>query len=264
MIFNRTVADNFFQAKIFLHFNIGHNTESKYGWMNLPTEIDTRHPIRIEERVGFYGGPYTGSNGAPPSHGLCSIGSFSYSVSKLPAKLEVGRYCSISGGLIFLDSHHQTHLLTTSAITFRPQNLLWKDLLQNVGTPQDPTWNIYGHKNFPKIGNDVWIGRDVTMSMGISIGDGAIIAAGSVVTKDVPAYTIVGGNPATVIRGRFPNEIAFRLQQSRWWEKSPEFVARIAPLPVEEALREYEFNHDSVENFVPKTIILNAHGLKAL
>lgn len=67
------------------------------------------------------------------------------------------------------------------------------------------------------VGNDVWIGQDVTIMDGIHIGNGAIIATGSVVTKNVPPYAIVGGNPAKIIRYRFPEEIIEKLNKIKWW-----------------------------------------------
>jgi acetyltransferase-like isoleucine patch superfamily enzyme len=73
-----------------------------------------------------------------------------------------------------------------------------------------------------EIGNDVWIGARVTVVDGVKIGTGSIIASGAVVTKDVPSYAIVAGVPAKVIRYRLPeNDIVF-LQQSEWWNLSPQ------------------------------------------
>lgn len=69
-----------------------------------------------------------------------------------------------------------------------------------------------------KIGNDVWIGANVIVIDGINIGDGAIIAAGSVVTKDIPPYAIVGGIPAKIIRYRFENDAIFKLLEIKWWD----------------------------------------------
>ncbi len=76
---------------------------------------------------------------------------------------------------------------------------------------------IYLYKGDTVIGNDVWIGMDTTIMPGIKIGDGAIIAAKSVVTRDVAPYTIVGGNPANKIKERFSNEIIEELLQIQWW-----------------------------------------------
>ena len=68
------------------------------------------------------------------------------------------------------------------------------------------------------VGNDVWIGAHVLIKGGIRIGDGAVIGMGSVVTKDVPAYAIIGGNPAHLIRYRFEKDVIERLLLSKWWE----------------------------------------------
>lgn len=75
------------------------------------------------------------------------------------------------------------------------------------------------------IGNDVWIGANVLILQGVNIGDGAIIAAGAVVTKDVPPYAIVGGVPAKIIRYRFTEEQISKLCKNPWWEKSEEWLS---------------------------------------
>jgi hypothetical protein len=69
-----------------------------------------------------------------------------------------------------------------------------------------------------RIGNDVWIGQRVTIRRGVRIGDGAVIAAGSVVVKDVPPFAIVGGVPARVLRYRFSESLIERIQRVRWWD----------------------------------------------
>lgn len=75
-----------------------------------------------------------------------------------------------------------------------------------------------------KIGNDVWIGARATILEGISIGDGAVVAAGAIVTKDIPPYAIVGGVPARVIKYRFNEEIIQKLLKLKWWEKDQEWI----------------------------------------
>jgi acetyltransferase-like isoleucine patch superfamily enzyme len=70
------------------------------------------------------------------------------------------------------------------------------------------------------IGNDVWIGTGAIILRGLSVGDGAVIGAGAVVTKDVPPYAIVAGNPARVIKYRFEEAVIKRIQASKWWEMS--------------------------------------------
>ena len=73
------------------------------------------------------------------------------------------------------------------------------------------------NKTTPYIGNDVWIGTNVVIMRGIKIGDGAIVAAGSIVTKDIPPYTIVAGCPAKIIKYRFAEEIIKQLLELKWW-----------------------------------------------
>ncbi|PIP53334.1 hypothetical protein COX08_01545 [Candidatus Beckwithbacteria bacterium CG23_combo_of_CG06-09_8_20_14_all_34_8] len=81
-----------------------------------------------------------------------------------------------------------------------------------------PKMNELTNKGDTVIGNDVWIGYDALFMPGVKVGDGAIIAAKSVVTKDVPAYAIVGGNPAKIIRMRFDERIVALLLQLKWWD----------------------------------------------
>lgn len=68
------------------------------------------------------------------------------------------------------------------------------------------------------IGNDVWIGQRAMVMGGVRIGNGAVVGAGAVVTKDVPPYTIVGGVPAKIIRYRFSDKVVKKLQSSKWWD----------------------------------------------
>ncbi|MBV8428124.1 MAG: hypothetical protein JOZ88_12860, partial [Hyphomicrobiales bacterium] len=94
------------------------------------------------------------------------------------------------------------------------------------------------------LGNDVWVGHGAIVLPGRRIGDGAVIAAGAIVTKDVPPYTIVGGNPARIIRPRFPRAIAERLSRLAWWDWSHGELRRALPdlraLTIEQFLGKYE------------------------
>ena len=76
------------------------------------------------------------------------------------------------------------------------------------------------------VGNDVWLGQNVTVMPGVHISDGAIVGANSVVTKDIPAYHIAGGNPCKIIRKRFDDKIISYLQELKWWDWSPEKIFR--------------------------------------
>lgn len=80
------------------------------------------------------------------------------------------------------------------------------------------------------IGNDVWIGRESIIMPGVKIGDGAIIAACSVVTKDVEPYSVVGGNPARFIKKRFNDELIELLLEFKWWDLPPEKLVTVLPL----------------------------------
>ena len=80
------------------------------------------------------------------------------------------------------------------------------------------------------IGNDVWIGTGVTILSGITIGDGAVLAANALITKDVPAYTVVGGNPATIIKIRFTEDQIEKLEKIKWWDWEEEKIKKAIPL----------------------------------
>ncbi len=81
-----------------------------------------------------------------------------------------------------------------------------------------------------RIGHDVWIGKNAIVLGGVTIGNGAIIAAGAVVTKDVPAYHIAGGVPAAVLRPRFGDQVIRELEELQWWDKSEEELQALKPL----------------------------------
>lgn len=86
--------------------------------------------------------------------------------------------------------------------------------------------SAWDHKGDIVIGNDVWIGYEAVVMAGVTIGDGAIIGARAVVTKDVPPYTIVGGVPAREIRRRFSDDVIARLQELKWWDWPAEQIQR--------------------------------------
>ena len=80
------------------------------------------------------------------------------------------------------------------------------------------------------LGNDVWIGQECVIMPGVRIGDGAIVAACSVVVRDIPPYTVFGGNPAKFIKNRFDEELTGLLLQFRWWDLEPEELVEVLPL----------------------------------
>lgn len=153
------------------------------------------------------------------NHSLCSMGAMSYSWSYLPEWLKVGRYTSIAGGLRFIGARHPYERITGSPVTFDYNFDLVVDSLSDHQIHdfnfQAPDIIFY---DSAEIGHDVWIGDNVVLSTAVKIGNGAVIAANSVVVKDVPPYAIVGGNPARIIKMRFPDEVIQRIQAAEWWK----------------------------------------------
>lgn len=165
-----------------------------------------------------YSGFFRGMN-------FCTIGSMSYLNSVAPSGIvDIGKYCSIASGLSFLGRQHQIDYVTTSSCVY-DKNLP----LSNASIYDSGASNVdrrlydvkaYNQDGLVHIGHDVWIGGNVTIKRGIKIGNGAIVAANSLVTKDVPPYSIVGGVPAKIIKMRFSDEIISDLMVSEWWNYS--------------------------------------------
>lgn len=119
---------------------------------------------------------------------------------------KIGKYCSVGYNVDIGMFEHPVTMVSTS-----------KEIYQFT----DDWKEIYSP---PIIGNDVWIGSKATILQGVTVGNGAIIAAGAVVTKDVPPYAIVGGVPAKVIKYRFDEDVRNRLEELKWWDKDDEWI----------------------------------------
>ncbi|MCX4371304.1 MAG: CatB-related O-acetyltransferase [Dysosmobacter sp.] len=133
-------------------------------------------------------------------------------------RLTIGRFCSIACGTRFLMNSANHAMGSLSTYVFPIFYEEWGHGM-NVTT----AWN---HRGNIVVGNDVWIGYEAVILSGVTIGDGAIVAARSVVTKDVPPYTIVGGAPARPIRLRFGQEVIDTLLELRWWDWPLEKLAK--------------------------------------
>ena len=135
-------------------------------------------------------------------------------------RLIIGKFCSIACGTKFL-FNCANHTLK-STYTFPLFYEEWELEKSNITTAWDNKGDIV-------IGNDVWIGYEAVIMAGVHIGDGAIIAARAVVTKDVPPYTIVGGTPAKEIRKRFDAEVIQQLLILKWWNWSTDKIRQCLP-----------------------------------
>ena len=133
-------------------------------------------------------------------------------------RLVIGKFCSIACGAKFLfnSANHTQRSLST---------YIFPVLFEEWGLDADRISEAWDNKGDIVIGSDVWNGYEAVILAGVTIGDGAIIGARAVVTRDVPPYTIVGGVPAKPIRRRFPQPEIDRLLALRWWDWPAEKIA---------------------------------------
>ncbi len=134
-------------------------------------------------------------------------------------QLVIGKFCSIACGAKFLfnGANH-----TLNALSTYPFPIFYEEWDLD---PADVT-SAWDNRGDIVVGNDVWIGFEAVLLAGVTVGDGAVIGARAVVTRDVPPYTIVAGVPARPLRRRFPEDVIQRLQALRWWDWPREKLAR--------------------------------------
>jgi acetyltransferase-like isoleucine patch superfamily enzyme len=162
----------------------------------------------------------------PASRWGWQIGDHSYGAPKVRfpdagARLTIGRFCSFADGVeIFLGGNHRWDWATT--YPFSGLRGMWPE------APQ--TTEHHATRGDVEIGHDVWLGSGAVVLSGVRIGTGAVIAARAVVTQDVEPYGIVGGNPARLIRHRFPPDKVRKLLASKWWDLSRPDIAALIPL----------------------------------
>ena len=106
------------------------------------------------------------------------------------------------------------------------------------------------------VGNDVWIGQDAIVMRGLTIGDGAVIAAGAVVTKDVPPFAIVGGNPAKLIRFRFPSDVIDELTTLRWWRYEYPVLNRVDLSDIRRSISDVRLLLADMPEYTPAPVAL--------
>ncbi len=152
---------------------------------------------------------------------LIKIGAFTgiYGANSTIYSCSIGRFCSIADGVIIGPSEHPIDWLSTTMLQYVENVHGWEGFFREKELKFKNLKGKYKPKLKPvEIGNDVWIGAKVFIKAGVKVGDGAILSAGAVVTKDVPPYAIVGGVPSKVIKYRFTSDVINKLLSLKWWE----------------------------------------------
>ena len=166
------------------------------------------------------------------------MGDYSYVVNDAQITYAgIGKFCSIAAMTRINPGNHPMHRASQAHFIYRASAYF-------PGESDEAEFFEWRRAHHVDIGHDVWIGHGAIVLPGRSIGSGAVVAAGAVVTKDVPAYTIVAGNPARPIKRRFSEAISARLAALAWWDWDHEALRRALPdfrkLAVEEFLAKYE------------------------
>jgi phosphonate metabolism protein (transferase hexapeptide repeat family) len=149
----------------------------------------------------------------------------------------IGKFCSIAAMTRINPGNHPMQRATQAHFTYRASAYF-------AGEGDEAEFFAWRRGHRVRIGHDVWIGHGAVVLPGRSIGTGAVIAAGAIVTKDVPDYSIAGGNPARIIKRRFPEHVSSRLIALAWWDWDHETLRQALPdfrqLEIEAFLAKYE------------------------
>ncbi len=189
-----------------LQENCIYTTVPGHSRLKVGDVLNVRPDAKIEKYATFLGG-----------YSMTTMGAFTYTFSDLGHLFSLGRYCSIARSVSRFGVDHPYERFTSSPVTLDRNFKMCMHPVEEKGIellkkkPIPPMPHTY-------IGNDVWIGMNVLIKPGITIGDGSIVATGAVVTKDVPPYAIVGGVPAKIIKWRFDEKIIEELQKLEWWK----------------------------------------------
>lgn len=161
-----------------------------------------------------------------------TIGKWTYGTPKIrrwgeEAVLQIGAFCSIAEGVkIFLGGEHRIDWVTTF-----PFNVLWESGRGIKGHPKT--------KGDVKIGNDVWLGAECIVLSGVTISDGAVVGARSVVAQDIPPYAVAAGNPARIVKKRFDDVTIERLLRVHWWDWDDRKIEAALPMLLNNDIRSF-------------------------
>jgi virginiamycin A acetyltransferase len=136
-------------------------------------------------------------------------------------RLVIGRFCALARGVKFVMNGANHKVSGFSTYPFQIFGNGWEVVMPGLGD--------LPYKGDTVVGSDVWVGYDALVMPGVKVGDGAIVAARSVVTRDVPPYGVVGGNPAGVVKQRFPDAVIAELLAIRWWDWTVDRITRNLP-----------------------------------
>ncbi|KZK79867.1 Chloramphenicol acetyltransferase [Pseudovibrio sp. W64] len=179
-----------------------------------PLQEQVTNPNIIVGKHSYYSGYYHG-------HSFDECARYLRSDEETQDKLIIGAYCSIGSGAAFMMAGNQGHR-PEWATTF-PFHYFDEPAFEGAHDGFKPAGSTC-------VGNDVWIGSEAMIMPGVQIGNGALIGSRAVVTKNVPAYAVVAGNPATVVRSRFSEEQVQMLLEMKWWDWTDEVLKGAMPL----------------------------------
>ena len=212
----RHIAKRFYYALVRVFLNISGKKK----------HIVLLRGAKVKRSALFEGNNFVGANSA--FNGCIGYGSYIGNKSSLHGK--IGKYCSIASGVKVVNGFHPT----SEGISTHPAFYSKRNSVDLSYVDAD-CFEEYRYADPEKryavvVGNDVWIGTDAILMAGITVGDGAVIAAGAVVTKDVAPYSIVGGVPAKEIKKRFDDEKIEALLSLQWWNKDEKWLKENASM----------------------------------